>query len=153
MYDFLRLLELALFLVVAGLVLVSYVFPRWSERRQRAATSGALKKARVVSEATDARAAQRSNLAFMGVPSVDAGNVLLNVPALQPEQEGVWKREQEVLVTARAVAYMAQGQVPTDLVELANGYVLVAVAGRALIMKHYPLTQPEEQMIQHERQY
>jgi hypothetical protein len=153
MYDLLRVIELILFAVVAWLVVSTYVFLRWGERRRQAATQGALRKAQIVSEASDAREAQRANLSFMGVPSVDAGNVLLNVPALRPEQEGAWKREQEVLVTARAIAYMAQGQVPTDLIELANGYLLVAVAGNAFLMKHYPLTAPEEQMIQHERQY
>lgn len=153
MYDLLRVLELGLFLVVAWLVVTTYVFPRWGERRRGAATKGALEKAQVISEAGDAREAQRRNLSFMGVPSVDAGNVLLNVPALRPEQEGAWQREQEVLVTARAVAYMAQGQMPTDLVELANGYLLIAVAGKAFLLKHYPLTAPEEQMIQHERQH
>jgi hypothetical protein len=153
MYDFLRILELGLFLVVAWLVVSTYVFPRWGERRRAAVAKGALDKAQVINEATDARDAQRQNLSFMGVPSVDAGNLLLNVPALRPEQEGAWKREQEELVTARAIAYMAQGQVPTDLVELANGYLLIAVAGKAYLLKHYPLTAPEEQMIQHERQY
>jgi hypothetical protein len=153
MYDLLRIFELVLFLGVAWLVVSTYVFPRWGERRRAAATKGALDKAQVVSEAGDARDAQRRNLSFMGVPSVDAGNILLNVPALRPEQEGAWKKEQEVLVTARAVAYMAQGQVPTDLVELANGYLLIAVAGKAFLLKHYPLTAPEEQMIQHERQH
>jgi hypothetical protein len=153
MYDLLRVIELLVVIVVAWLVIATYVFPGWGERRRRAASQGALDKAQIISEASDARHAQRANLAFMGVPSVDAGNVLLNVPALRPEQEGAWKREQEVLVTARAIAYMAQGQVPTDLVELANGYLLVAVAGKAFLMKHYPLTAPEEQMIQHERQY
>jgi hypothetical protein len=153
MYDLLRVLELGLFLVVAWLVVSTYVFPRWGERRRHATTKGALDKAQVISEAADARDAQRRNLAFMGVPSVDAGNVLLNVPALRPEQEGAWKHEQEVLVTARAVAYMAQGQVPTDMVELANGYLLAAVAGKAFLLKHYPLTGPVEHMIQHERQH
>jgi hypothetical protein len=153
MYDFLRLLELVLFLVVTWLVVTTYVFPRWGAQRRETAAKGALDKAAVISEAVDARDAQRQNLSFMGVPSVDAGNILLNVPALRPEQEGAWKHEQEVLVTARAVAYMAQGQVPTDLVELANGYLLIAVAGKAFLMKHYPLTAPEEQLIQHERQH
>jgi hypothetical protein len=153
MYDVLRVLELFLFAGVAFLVLVTYVFPRWGERRRAVTAKGALDKAQIVSEAGDARDAQRRNLAFTGVPGLDAGNILLNVPALRPEQEGAWNREQEVLVTARAVAYMAQGQVPTDLIELANGYLLVAVAGRSFLMKHYPLTAPEEQMIQHERQH
>jgi len=153
MYDLLRVLELVLFLVVAWLVVTTYVFPQWGARRRAVAAKGALDKAQVVSEAVDARSAQRQNLSFMGVPGVDAGNILLNVPALRPEQEGAWKREQEVLVTARAVAYMAQGQVPHDMVELANGYLLLAVAGQAFLLKHYPLTAPEEQMIQRERQY
>jgi hypothetical protein len=153
MYDLLRILELVLFAVVAWLVVTTYLFPRWVEQRQRTRMQGSLEKAAVVSEATDAREAQRRNLQFMGVPGVDAGNVLLNVPALRPEQEGAWKREQEVLVTARAIAYMAQGQVPTDIIELANGYLLAAVAGHGFILKHYPLTDQEALMIQHERQH
>lgn len=96
--------------------------------------------------------AAKQRLKFMGVPSVDAGQHLMNVPAFNPEKAQRWDNDLEVLTTMKVMAYTKQGADPLDFIELSGGYVLVACAGKELIFTRHNLTGAEADDLQDERQ-
>jgi hypothetical protein len=156
MYEFLELLQALVgiaFLALVGVTLYDRFAGSAGGGAGRRSTRSALRRSGVVAESVDWREAALDNLQSLGIPSVDAGDVISNVPLLDPDRpvEG-WRADQEVLVTARAVQYMSQGPIPQDMLELTSHYMIVVVAGKAFLMKRYNMTEAEELYLQEQRQ-
>lgn len=118
-------------------------------RRKHLATKQALNRRPYDSDsAHDARKAEQANLALMGVPAVHAGNFLDNLPPLNEDKS--WEARQQVLTTARLVAYSPYGVDTADLVELGHGYLLLARRKGVLLLKQYPLTATEGDLLTRE---
>lgn len=100
----------------------------------------------------DIRAAQKASLDFMGLPSIHAGRLILNVPNFRPEQEGNWEARRTVVTTSRIMALLRQGEVPGELVELDGGYVFFATNGKSFLLQSHLLTGSEESALETERQ-
>jgi hypothetical protein len=155
-YQFLGVLQALV--GIAFLALVAVIFydrfaaSRFAKRGSRA-TAAQLRRAGVIEESVDAREAALNNLRALGLPSVDAGDVITNVPLLNPDRPvSGWRADQEVLVTARAMQYMSQGPIPQDMIELSSNYMIVVVANRSFLMKKYNMTTAEERYLQEQRQ-
>jgi len=141
------------FLVLVGTMLYDRFAVRSGGPRRSRSTEGLLRRGGVIDESVDAREAALDNLQSMGLPSVDAGDVITGVPLLNPDKPVAgWKADQEVLVTARAIQYMSQGPIPQDMIELTSHYMLVVVANRTFLMKRYAMTTAEEAYLQEQRQ-
>lgn len=156
MYGFLGVLQTLVglaFLVLVGTILYDRFWAESGRARRRRSTEGLLRRGGVIEEGVDAREAALDNLQSLGLPSVDAGDVITGVPMLNPEKPtAAWKADQEVLVTARAIQYMSQGPIPQDMIELTSHYMIVVVANRTFLMKRYAMTTAEEAYLQEQRQ-
>ncbi|MGV3719457.1 MAG: hypothetical protein ACO1SX_00995 [Actinomycetota bacterium] len=158
MYDFLGIVQMLANLAVATLVaLLLYDRVRGGPTSRAGRSRGSrLKRAAVLEPKPDdrlpAQEAARRNLQFLGLPSVEAGQTVTNVPTFDPANEGGWERTREVVTAARAVAYTQQGVEPVELVELSGGYLLAACAGKCLLLRRYTLSAPEETELQRQRQ-
>jgi hypothetical protein len=98
------------------------------------------------------REAAKRNFKLLGLPSVNAGGMILNVPMFNPEMTGKWDDNREIITVARAIAYTAQGKDPVEFVELTGGYLLVSAGGKSLIMTNYQLTTQETTELEKQRQ-
>ncbi|MGQ9524615.1 MAG: hypothetical protein ACUVTZ_07185 [Armatimonadota bacterium] len=156
MYGFLTVLQVLVgigFLVLVGIVAYDRFAVKSSGRWRLRVTEKLLRRGGVIEEGIDAREAALDNLQALGLPSVDAGDVITGVPMLNPEKPVAgWKVDQEVLVTARAIQYMSQGPIPQDMIELTSHYMIVVVANRTFLMKRYAMTRAEEAYLQEQRQ-
>ena len=156
MYDFLGWVQLLANLAVLGLTGM-LAWERWrggSPARRHRANKGRLRGTIEPrgEERVAPREAARRNLEFLGLPSVEAGDHVTDVPTFDPGREGSWEKTREVITSARAVAYTQQGAEPVEIIELSGGYLLVACAGKALILRKYALSAPEEGELQRQRQ-
>jgi len=158
MFDFLGIVQLLANVAVVTLVAM-LIHDRWrgdtAGRNVRSATrqlgrTGTLEPK--PAERLPPQEAARRNLQFLGLPSVEAGQTVTNVPTFNPDAEGGWERTREVVTAARALAYTEQGAEPVELVELSGGYLLAACAGKCLLMRRYALSAPEEAELQLQRQ-
>lgn len=102
-------------------------------------------------EVVSARAAQQANLKFLGLPSIHAGQHVLNVPTLNLGHEAAWERRHMVITTSRITALLKQGAVPGDLIELGSGYALLGSNGKTFLLQSHLLTTTEEDALEKER--
>lgn len=100
---------------------------------------------------TQVRQAQKASLQFLGLPSVHAGQTIMNVPTMNPDQAGEWAKNRQVLTATRILALLKQGQVPGDLIELFGGYALFASNGKSFLLTKHLLTTSEEMLLEKER--
>ena len=114
MYTFLTVLQMAANLCIVALT--AYLVYGWWRSRQpgrkvkaRAAHLGTIPVYQKEEEAVTPRQEARRNFEFLGIPSVDAGGHVLNVPTFNPAQEEGWEKDREVYTTARATVYTRQG--------------------------------------------
>lgn len=155
-------MELTKFMELVCLVGIFVILALWYRRwrtettglRQHRATKKLLMNAGVVedNEAPDPRESARKNFAFMGLPQVDAGQMLCNVPEYDPKQKGVWETNQPVLTAFKVIAYTQNGPDPLEAVEMSGGYFLLSCGGRAFIMNNCALSLKQADLLQAERQ-
>jgi hypothetical protein len=100
--------------------------------------------------------AVRQNISFGGVPSIRAGNVIMALPLVDPNDPKASKNDRTVLAVARAVAYPAQGKQTYDLVFTDGGQMTGIVGGKPCVFSQLDLTKSEvgkiEERVEKERQ-
>lgn len=154
--DIVQFLEL----IVIGLIIIViargyYQYRKdTAELRKHRSTKKSLMDSGVVEdvEAPHPQESARKNFAFMGIPQVDAGQMLYNIPEYDPKQKGSWETNQVVLTAFRVIVYTRNGPDPLDAVELSGGYFLASCAGRAFIMNNVALSMRDADLLQAERQ-
>lgn len=157
MLDF--ILELLICILLAGCIIFGALyFRRWWQdnegERRHGATKLALSRGQADYEpGRDVQAHARENLKFAGVPDSEAGDVLYNVPRLDPEAEGGWEANQPIVTTSRIIQLTKDGPVDLELLELmANGYVLLVKGPKVFLLKRYKPTASQERYLQEQRQ-
>ena len=157
MYLLIQIIEIAAFVAVIGLALV-LVRPAFRARRTESDRREHKQRVGRVptfehgdDEVTDVQRAQAASLNFMGLPSVHAGHTLLNVPQLDPGQEGSWEAKRTVITASRITALLRQGAIPGDLVEFDGGYTLFGTNGKTFLLQSHLLTITEEDGLERER--
>lgn len=156
MYNLLGVLQTITYLaiIVIALVMVKGWYARGAPRREHLATKARLNQAGVLEpdDAVSPKEAAQRNLRLLGLPSVDAGGHVINVPCFNPDQEGQWETNREVVATARVKAFTRQGADPLDMIELTGGYIIVGCGGKTLLLKSHNLTSRGERELEEQRQ-
>jgi hypothetical protein len=155
MFEFFRFVQFLAYvaIIVFGIVWIRSLRLKTAPKRAHQARKSALSAAGTITDAelTSVREAQQYNLASTGVPSVQAGGFVHNVPTFDPRQEGSWDANREVLTTARVIGYTEAGANPMDLIELSGGYLLAVANGASFLFQKLDLTDPEADYLQEER--
>lgn len=95
----------------------------------------------------------RHNLEFAGVPDLEGGDILTNVPCLDVNAEGRWSRDQPIVTVSRIKQLTKDGPVSIELIELgANGYVVLVKGQKVFVLKRYNMTNDQEQQLIRERE-
>lgn len=157
MYDFASVIQVASGLAVLALAVAFFmpiirgqqVVVRDRDRQKKLGRVGPF--VHTEEPVVPSREAARSNLAFLGLPSVHAGRQILNVPALNPGRGEGWIRNRTVITMSRITALLRQGSVPADFVELDGAYALVGTNGKGFILQRHLLTTAEEGYLERQR--
>ena len=133
-----------------------WAYLQWQKgqpQRQHVATKRRLSEAGTVDteEQTPQEMAQ-ANLKFLGVPAVGAGRQVFNVPCIDPNREGNWQKDREVLTTSHIGAYNQHGEeMPMQFMELGDGYAVLTKGNKVFLLQNVPLSTPQEEQLETER--
>lgn len=103
-------------------------------------------------EPRDMQELAKENLRFANVPDFDAGDMLYDVPCINPDDEGKWMADQTIITTSRIGQLTKDGVVNLELFELAaNGYVVLVKGPKVFVLKRYNMTTAQQQRLIQER--
>lgn len=138
-----------LIVALAILVLVGLFMRQWwidnIPQRKHTATVSALRATRGVHEEDEQRPieTQLESFKFTGLARVSAGQHLLNVPELNPEQVGSWETNRIVIATAEVKYWTKNGLMTSTIIETSDGYVIMGANGKFFLLNDFPLTESD----------
>lgn len=88
---------------------------------------------------------------FLGKPDIEAGDIILGVPCLNPKEEG-WDESRVVTSCSNIMTYRPQGSVMMKLYELTNKYTIWDTGKSTFLMKLCNLSPREALDLEKERQ-
>lgn len=94
----------------------------------------------------------RQNFSFAKVPSITAGQTLMNLPTVNPIDPKALTNDRTVLAVARAVAYPKQGRQVYDLIFTDANQLTGLVGGKPCVFNRLDLTNREITKVEWERQ-
>jgi len=130
------------------IILVAFVYKWWIDNipeRKHAATVSSLRATGGVHEDEEQKpeTTQLESFKFTGLARVSAGQHLMNVPELNPEQAGSWEANRVVIATAEVKYWTKNGQMTSTIIETSDGYVIMGANGKFFLLNDFPLTESD----------
>lgn len=99
----------------------------------------------------DAKESNKATLDALGMPTVNAGRIIRNIPSINPDEEGALTQDLEVLTSSRIHALSPTGPKNIDFFELAKDYALFIKGAKVFVLQEDRLTEREEKYLSDQR--